>query len=110
MKNLVAAILVVLTVNTFAANDEGKKSAKESTKVFSGIVYDSENETTLTGVQISIPELGIETYSDFDGKFELELPANAEYTIETNLISYRVEKIKIEKNQSKPLELKLGHL
>jgi len=110
MKNLVATILVILTVNAFASNDEGKKPTKESTKVFSGIVYDSENETTLTGVRILVAELGIETYSDFDGKFELELPVGEEYTIETNLISYRVEKVKIEKNQNKPLELKLGHL
>ncbi|MDA3867445.1 MAG: carboxypeptidase-like regulatory domain-containing protein [Salinivirgaceae bacterium] len=111
MKNVFAAILVVLSLSLQAnndKNDKGNKAANESSTVFSGVVVDHTNQEALTGVQISIPELGIDTYTDFNGEFEIQLPSNGNYTVEASIISYEDKKIKVTKgHDALKLELDL---
>ncbi|MFO7865043.1 MAG: carboxypeptidase-like regulatory domain-containing protein [Salinivirgaceae bacterium] len=112
MKNVFVALLVVLSLSLQANNDKnekGNKASSESSTVFSGVVVDHTNQESLTGVQISIPELGIDTYTDFNGEFQIQLPANGNYTVEASIISYEDKKVKVTQGHE-PLKLELDLL
>ncbi len=88
-------LLMSLAMSAFATNDKDSKenNSKPATVVYSGNVIDSETGESLTGVKINVPELGIDTYTDFDGNFEFSGSPNQDYTISVSYISYKEKNI-----------------
>lgn len=92
MKKLLV-VFVVCTVSfaTYALNPNVKVKEKspEGAIVLSGVVTDSESGEALTGVRIDITGIETATYTDFDGKYRIELQQNGTYTINFKLITYK---------------------
>lgn len=81
-------ILTFCFVFLMAAGIHAAEGEKKAT-VLTGKVCDAANLESLAGAEVSIPELGIKTLCDFDGKFQFEEIPTGTYTIEVRYISYR---------------------
>ncbi len=96
MKHTITILLIMsLAISVFATNDKDSKenSAEPATVTYTGSVIDSKTGEALTGVKINVPELGIDTYTDFDGNFHFTGTPNEDYTIEVSYISYKEKNI-----------------
>ncbi|MBU0488068.1 MAG: carboxypeptidase-like regulatory domain-containing protein [Bacteroidetes bacterium] len=83
-------LLTLLTIAMFCAMTVFADGEKNSgiTEV-SGKVVDQNTGELLAGVKIEIRETGQVLFSDLDGNFDFQLPANQEYTVVLSLVSYK---------------------
>lgn len=75
VKNFILYVLLFLAISGFGQN--GKVS---------GVIYDDQTNETLIGANVSVGQ-GIGTITDFDGKFELELPFG-EHVLKISYVGY----------------------
>jgi len=81
---LILLIVTFLSIGGVNASEGDKKST-----TLVGKVSDAANLESLAGAEVSIPELGIKTFCDFDGNFRFgDIPAG-EYTVEVQFVSYQ---------------------
>ena len=115
MKRIIFIIVaVVLTVNTFANNENGneKKTEANSSAVtmssITGTVVDQITGEALTGVKVTIEGTNEVVYTDFDGNFSFKSVKPGEYNINVNYISYKANKL--QKVNVKPVSnsIKIG--
>jgi len=87
---LVLGILIAgVNFNGMASEDAEKneKNAPATTSI-KGKVIDQQTGEALTGVKVKIPELNVETYTDFEGSFKINKVKTGNYKIQTSFISY----------------------
>jgi len=87
---LVLGILIAgVSFNGMASEDAEKneKNAPATTSI-KGKVIDQQTGEALTGVKVKIPELNVETYTDFEGSFKINKVKTGDYKIQTSFISY----------------------
>lgn len=96
-------LILVLAFNAFAENDDNSKNAdaKNPTTIVTGKVIDNQTGETLTGVNINVPELGIDTYTDFKGQFKFTVEKNRNYTLKASFISYEDKTLSSDKLSDK---------
>ena len=88
-------ILTVIIATTFLFNaqaaidkDGEAELTKNSTTSINGKVIDKLTGEALTGAKVVLEELGVTTYTDFEGNFSVSGIKPGEYKISTTLISY----------------------
>lgn len=114
-RNILTAILTVsLFFSVQAANDkDGEKELSANTKIattaIQGKVVDKNTGEALTGAKIVFEELGVTTYTDFDGVFSISGVKPGDYEIKTSLISYsdKNASVKINLTESEEIEIQL---
>jgi len=94
MKRIVAILFLSILIagvnfNVMASEDAEKeeKNAPATTSI-QGKVIDKQTGEALTGVKVKIPELDVETYTDFEGSFKIKSLKAGNYKIQTSFISY----------------------
>lgn len=83
--------LITLTV-LFSANaaidkDGESELATTATTTINGKVIDVKTGEALTGAKVMLEDLGVATYTDFDGNFQIEVKPGT-YKIKSKLVSY----------------------
>jgi len=90
-------------------NEPGSNPASSQVS-FTGKVLDSKSGESLAGVEVSIQNTNLKTYTDLDGNFTFKnLPAGT-YDIILSMISYNkslLDDIKIEPGKITSLDIKL---
>jgi hypothetical protein len=105
-KIFLSLIVMALTMGSFAANDENKNEAENSSEntatiQLSGIVTDKVSNEALVGVEIEIEGTNQKVYTDFDGKFSFSNLRPGEYNLVASYISYEknvVEHVDVKAN------------
>ena len=94
MKRIVAILVLgffIAGVNfNVMASDDAEKNEKNApaTTSIKGKIIDQKTGEALTGVKVKIPELNVETYTDFEGSFKINSVKAGDYKIQTSFISY----------------------
>lgn len=85
--------------------NEGSETIK-SLKI-EGVAKDKTSGEILPGVKVFIPELDMETYTDFDGKFTFNGITPGQYNIVSKMVSYNQysEQIDLSDNSSKTVHI-----
>jgi hypothetical protein len=106
MKSIIVLAFLFMVLS---AGAEGKKEAvKEEAAnsrnlVLTGRVTDTESGEVLTGVKIELEGTGLSVYTDFDGRYQIDVPESGMYTVKYQMITYKpVEKLQVEVKESKP--------
>ena len=88
-------------------NKEKEKATKTSSSVvISGKIIDAASKENLVGVKVNCDNAGIVTYTDFDGKFSLNIPDTAkENEIKISYISYKEVTVSISDNSDQVIEI-----
>jgi hypothetical protein len=115
MKKLIT-IIALVSVVSFVNAEKKSNEAKETASVapvtlatITGKVFDKQTGETLTGVCVQIEELGLTTYTDFDGNFTVPNVKPGSYTVKTKMISYcEVTQKKLNVNTNEVHALNLG--
>ncbi len=68
---------------------------KDSSYIFSGIIYDGETGNPLRSVTVRVADMDIGKYSDKSGKFSLKLP-EGRHTILMSMVGKKTEVVEIE--------------
>lgn len=103
--------IMMVWICLFIALSSGAEGKKDQVKeesgtarnlVLSGKVTDTESGEALTGVKIELAGTGLSAYTDFDGKYQIEVPSSGVYIVNYQMITYKpVEKIQVEVKGSK---------
>lgn len=110
MKKIIILIIgIALSLQLAASNDKNTNTAINTVEV-SGKIIDSETGEALTGVKVYIEDFKTETYTDFDGKFKLNIQNTKEITVTVSYISYKDKKIKAVIEDMKNLTVSLDML
>ena len=116
MKRIVAILLLgifIAGVNlNVMASDDAEKEEKNAptTASIKGKVIDQQTGEALTGVKVKIPELNVETYTDFEGSFKINSLKPGDYKIQTSFISYEdrtFEQVELEIQDLNTLTLEM---
>jgi hypothetical protein len=106
---LIAAIMLSGVILYAKDGETPTNEAKSSMCIVKGQITDKINGESLTGVTVRIVENDIVAYTDFDGEFTFGNLIPGTYTIETSLVSYECEEIKVtasaSSNQAVNIEL-----
>jgi len=81
----------------FPNNSESSEMTKkkDSSYIFSGIIYDGETGNPLRSVTVRVADMDIGKYSDKSGKFSLKLP-EGRHTILMSMVGKKTEVVEIE--------------
>ena len=115
MKKLISLTIIfaALTLFTFAGTEgpKGNKSNAPTTSI-SGTIVDASTGETLAGVTVHLEGVEEAVYTDFDGNFRFNSITPGEYTIKTNLISYKEfsTKVNVQLEEENSVDLKLRSL
>jgi len=108
---LIAIISISFAFNSQALNhkDGEVELLNNATASINGKVIDKVTGEALTGAKIVFEDLGVVTYTDFDGNFAVSGVKPGNYKIATSLISYSDKKAEVEINtmESGALEIEL---
>ncbi len=90
-------LLVFLFLLYFPNNSESSEMTKkkDSSYIFSGIIYDGETGNPLRSVTVRVADMDIGKYSDKSGKFSLKLP-EGRHTILMSMVGKKTEIVEIE--------------
>ena len=106
MKNLVAALFVLLSV--FGAVQVFASDPVKPAKV-SGKVIDSLSGEELTGARVEIRELGMVVFTDRNGVFSFSEPVSSAVTLCISLVSFDRTEMNIQPaSLIQPLEIALS--
>jgi outer membrane receptor for ferrienterochelin and colicins len=95
MKNLIAAVLVLLvSISAFAGNDSDEKNGATLVTI-TGTVIDQATNETLSGVIIELEETGSKTYSGKNGEFTMKELKPGTYTFNVSCISYKEKQVEV---------------
>ena len=106
-------VFVILTCLTYSASmAEGSKDSKEaSTSLISvsGTITDQHTGEALAGVSVSLEEIDLSVYTDFNGGFKFNGLTPGDYTLKATYISYKESssKFKVKSNEKNNLLVKL---
>lgn len=92
MKRFILPLLLITSITVAIAekNEEEKKTAQ--TVSFKVTGYDNES---IAGAEVSIPALNMVSYTDMDGNFSTEVPADFDGDIKISFISHMDKTLKI---------------
>jgi len=91
--NFLLVILFSMSVVVAGNIKDSEKNKKET--LINGKVTDRLTGENLAGVKITIQNTDVVSYTDFDGNFNLQIPAGAEGTVLVSYISYETLKIEL---------------
>lgn len=80
----------------------------QTTGKLGGKIVDSESGDPVFGTVVIVRSIKAATRSDFDGKYELNLPPG-EHTVEFQMIGFATQFKKVTISPGTPLSLKRGH-
>ncbi len=89
---IIFCFLLGLSGRIFAGDDHGKTRVK----VISGRVIDPRGEA-LPGTKITLKNTGEYCYTDLEGNYQIELPANQVVEITFNTIGYEPKEVKSDR-------------
>lgn len=92
MKRFILPLLLIASIT--AAIAENNKEEKKTVQTVSFKVTDFENES-IAGAEVSIPALNIVSYTDMDGNFSTEVPADFDGDIKISFISHMDKTLKV---------------
>lgn len=95
MKNLLLVLTIIVGTLNATAGQPVKKTDLVKTEI-SGQVIDITNNEVLTGVMVQVEGQTEKQYTDFDGRFELEIVGDNNPTIYFSYISYNDEIVDIK--------------
>jgi len=107
MKLKILTTLLMLSIAVLVLADGGKTTKNNVATTLSGVVIDSQSGEVLTGVKVHIPELNMDAYTDFDGKFEFSVKNGENYTIEASYVSYQDKSLSAEAAPKSKVKVKL---
>ena len=87
-------VSILLLGITFSSATEPVSTKKISRTQIAGTVVDSSTGEALAGVCLTMKDKGIKTYSDLDGKFEIQGVEPGVYEIEIDYVSYKTVTLK----------------
>lgn len=104
MKKLIAIISVIIILGSvsYAINN-----TPVLTTNVSGTVIDKNTGETLAGVKIILDELNETAYTNFEGNFEFKNVKKANYTLNTELISYKNKSVKVDLQKSNDVKIEV---
>lgn len=109
MKKIVLVLSLALTSALIYASDSEKSTEKNmNTCVLSGHIIDKSNGESLTGVTVKLEGTDQVAFTDFNGDFSFENLKPGQYTVETNLVSYKQAELKVNASVSKTDELNIS--
>lgn len=97
-KSLIILLFIALFTGTAFADNTGEKKSGETPATFvtiKGVVLDKYTNEALVGVKVIIPELDMKVYTDLDGNFEFKDVLKSEYILESEMISYKKQNLKV---------------
>lgn len=95
---VILMIISLLIGSAYADNnitDRGKGNPSTIISI-KGIVLDKDTGEALAGVKVVVTELDMEVYTDLDGNFEFENLFKDTYNIESEMISYKKQNLKVD--------------
>lgn len=96
---VIIAITVFVNVQASNENDGETGLMNNATASINGKVVDKVTGEALTGAKIVFEDLGVITYTDFDGNFTISGVKPGSYKIAASLISYSDKKDEVEINK-----------
>ncbi|MCF6342466.1 MAG: carboxypeptidase-like regulatory domain-containing protein [Bacteroidales bacterium] len=110
MKKLlsVMALVSLLSITAFAnnENEENKNTKKPlTTTSIKGVILDKDTGESLAGVKVVIAELDQQVYTDLEGNFEFKNVTKNTYTIESEMISYKKQNLKVDTHTTRDLKI-----
>lgn len=113
MKKLIGVltIAILLVGSVYADNKVKNEKNNESvtTTSIKGVILDKITGEALVGVKVVIIELNEEVYSDLDGNFEFRNITKDNYVIESDLISYEKQNLKINTNNTQDIKIVMAN-
>lgn len=113
MKKIIGilTIAILLAGSVYADNKVKKENNNESvtTTSIKGVILDKITGEALVGVKVVIIELDEEVYSDLDGNFEFKNIIKDNYVIESDLISYEKQNLKINTNTTQDIKIVMAN-
>ncbi len=111
MKRFYTILMIIsfLIGSTYASEDNklAKETNSNSSNLTSinGVVLDKHTGEALAGVKVVIAELNKEVYTDLEGNFEFKNMSKDIYSIESEMISYEKQNLKVDLNISDNLKI-----
>ena len=104
---IILTIISLLIGSAYADNSITDKGKGNPSTIISikGIVLDEHTGEALAGVKVVVTELDQEVYTDLDGNFEFENLLKDTYNIETEMISYEKQSLKVDIGVSDDLKI-----
>lgn len=113
MKKIIGilTIAILLAGSVYADNKVKNEKNNESvtTTSIKGVILDKITGEALVGVKVVIIELDEEVYSDLDGNFEFKNIIKDNYVIESDLISYEKQNLKINTNTTQDIKIVMAN-
>ena len=105
--SIILTIISLLIGSAYADNNIADKGKGNPPTIISikGIVLDKISGEALAGVKVVVTELDKEVYTDLDGNFEFENLLKDIYNIETEMISYEKQSLKVDIGFSDDLKI-----
>ena len=108
---ILAFSIALFSQFVIASTDSDPTSTPTSSNVsFTGKVLDSNSGESLAGVEVSIQNTDLKTYTDLDGNFTFKNLPSGTYDIILSLISYNkslLDDVVIENGKTTSLDIKL---
>lgn len=95
MKTSILIIFSLLFIFSSSYSREVSSTKKDSSYLFSGIVYDGETGNPQRSVTVRVANLDIGRYTDKNGQFSLKLPAG-HHTVLFSMVGKKTEIIEVE--------------
>ncbi len=99
MKRFLIISIALMFIGLVQADNDVSENMNKATKsvtTIKGIVLDKHTGEALVGVKVNIAELNKEVYTDFDGIFEFKNISKDCYNLQSELISYEKQEVKVE--------------
>jgi hypothetical protein len=108
-KVLSLAVVLAVFLSVAYATDTPKDKSTVATTSIVGTVVDKTTGESLAGVSVTIEGTELTAYTDFEGQFKFNDIIPGEYTIKSNMISYKsgITEIKADLTDHKALTVKL---
>lgn len=107
MTKIILSILILFSTLAFANNDNDNNINCNNKSTISGKVIDISSGELLAGVKIKVKDTDIETFTNLDGNFNIDILPGT-YTIIVSFISYHnslIENIDIKSDEELNIHL-----
>ncbi len=102
----VCSVLISTAGNAVENKVESNTTESSSIMIFSGTIVDAGSKESLAGVKVSVSSTGVVAFTNLEGKFNVELPANSkERVIKVSYISYEETTVEINGENEQLIEI-----
>jgi hypothetical protein len=105
-----SSVIICTAGNTKKEKLANNPSTEQTAIIINGKIVDSGSQENLVGVKVSIANTNLVAFTDFEGKFSFEIPANLqESEIKVSYISYEETTVKLNGKDDTLIELNQIH-